>query len=102
VFTLNPKIKKTKEPAVEDPRQNKILVYIALGLTVAGAILALVPTILIISPVYELTWSTIYKDPLFYIFIAGIIITTVGFIMHRKVTPPMDLNEQERLRSRLE
>ena len=102
MFNLNAKRRRNKEPAVEDPRENKYLVFIALGLTVAGAILSLVPTILIISPVYVLEWSTIYKDPLFYIFLAGIILVTAGLIMHRKVTPPMDINEQERLRSRLE
>ena len=102
MFSLNAKRSRIKEPAIEDPRENKILVFIALGLTVAGAILSLVPTILIISPVYVLEWSTIYKDPLFYIFLAGIILVTAGLIMHRKVTPPMDINEQERLRSRLE
>ena len=102
MFILNLKRKKIQEPKIEDPREKKYLVYIALGITIAGAILALVPTILIISPIYVLNWSTIYKDPLFYIFLAGIILTTVGFIMHRKVTPPMDITEQEKLRSRLE
>ncbi|MHA1125310.1 MAG: hypothetical protein ACTSO7_05525 [Candidatus Heimdallarchaeota archaeon] len=101
---MNSKRKRSiiKEPSVVDPRQNKTLVYVALGLTIAGAILALVPTILIISPLYNLSWQTIYLDPLFYIFLGGIVLTTVGFVMHRKVTPPMDINEQEKLRSRLE
>ena len=102
MFILNAKRRRIKEPAVEDPREKKWLVYIALGITVAGAILALVPTIFIINPAFQISWNTIYKEPLFYIFLAGIILTTVGLIMHRKVTPPMDVNEQERLRSRLE
>ena len=102
MFSLNARRKRNKEPAVEDPRKNKWLVYIALGITVAGAILSLVPTILIISPLFELTFQNFYKLPLFYIFLAGILLVTAGLIMHRKVTPPMDLNEQERLRSRLE
>ena len=102
MFSLNSKKRKSKEPAIEDPRESKTLVYVALGLTVTGAILALIPTIIMIMPFYEISFSNFYLDPMFYILLAGIILVTVGLIMHRKVTPPMQFDETERLKSRLE
>ena len=102
VLNVSSRKRKAKEQAIEDQRQNKWLVFIALGITVAGAIMALVPTIIMITPLYTISWNTLFRDPLFYILLGGVVLTTVGLIFHRKVTPPMDVTETEKLRSRLE
>jgi hypothetical protein len=92
-------VEKTK---VEDPRRNKIWLYVAVGMTVVGAIMALIPTIIIITPGFDITFQNFYKSPYFYIFLAGLVILTAGFILHRKITPPMEPTETEQLKTRLE
>ncbi|MBD3189069.1 MAG: hypothetical protein GF308_00410 [Candidatus Heimdallarchaeota archaeon] len=84
-----------------DPRRNKRLLYLAFGLTGLGGVLALISTIFILIPSVELTWSNLFRIPWTYILLSGLIILTAGFILHRRITPPMK-REEEILRSRLE
>lgn len=89
--------------SAEEPQRNKLLLYIAFALTAIGAIMAVAVTILIVIPDFiEISWSTLFTNPLFYILITGIILVTAGLIMQRIITPPMKQIEREKLRSRLE
>lgn len=99
---MNKAKKKSKEDTAEEPQRNKILLYLAFALTAIGAVMALVPTIIVFMPNYNLEWSTLFYDPLTYVLIAGIVLVTVGLIMQRVITPPMKISETEKLRSRLE
>jgi len=90
-----------QEPS-DEPQRSKVLLYISFALTAIGAAMALAVTILVITPNFEISWSTLFTNPLTYILIAGLILVTAGFIMHRVITPPMKATETEKLRSRLE
>lgn len=83
------------------PQRNKLLLYLAFALSGIGGALAVVSTIMIFQPWIELTWSNLFKIPWTYMLLSGLIILTAGFILHRKITPPMK-REEEILRSRLE
>jgi hypothetical protein len=62
----------------------------------------IIPTILIFMPQFELTWDIVFKIPHTYIALGGLILVTTGLIIQRKITPPMEHAEREKLRSRLE
>ncbi|NHJ87758.1 MAG: hypothetical protein FK734_20015 [Asgard group archaeon] len=96
--------KKTSKEQTEstEPPRNKTLLYFAFALTAVGAALAVLPTILIFLPDVQLTWSNLFKLPHTYIALSGIVLVTIGLIIQRKITPPMDKLEEKKLRSRLE
>jgi len=87
---------------VSGPPRNKYLVYLATALAAIGVVLIVIPTILIFMPTFDLTFSNLFRTPHTYIAIGGLIFLTAGFILHRKITPPMEVTETEKLRSRLE
>lgn len=91
-----------QEPSNE-PQRSKVLLYISFALTAIGAAMALAVTILIVIPDFiDISWSTLFTNPLTYILIGGLILVTAGLIMQRVITPPMKAIETEKLRSRLE
>ncbi|MHA1629894.1 MAG: hypothetical protein ACTSXO_08920 [Candidatus Heimdallarchaeota archaeon] len=96
------KVLISEEP--EEPHRSKTLLYLAFGLAVTGAIMMFIPTVFIFVPglVPELSWSTFYKLPIFWVLVAGFVILTAGLILHRKITKPMRYAEMEKLKSRLE
>ncbi|MBN1329411.1 MAG: hypothetical protein JXA54_08050 [Candidatus Heimdallarchaeota archaeon] len=98
---MSRKESKEKSESNEPPR-NKALLYFAFILTAIGAVLTVLPTILIFLPEVELSWSTVFTLPHTYIVIAGLVLVTTGLIIQRKITPPMDKLEEKKLRSRLE
>lgn len=83
------------------PQRNKLLLYLAFALSGIGGALAVVSTIIIFQPWIDLSWSNLFRIPWTYMLIGGLIILTAGFILHRRITPPMK-REEELLRSRLE
>lgn len=92
-----------EEEGQKAPQRNKYLLYLAFALTAIGAVMALVPTIFIIIPDFiDISWDTLFQNPLTYILITGIILVTAGLILQRVITPPMKISETEKLRSRLE
>ena len=107
-FRLKIELARKKQVAESDsqepPTRNKYLLYLAFGITAVGAVMALVPTILIFTPLYDeyFSWTAIWQLPLTYVLIAGVIMVTGGLILQRVITPPMKFDETEKLRSRLE
>ncbi|MFW9923697.1 MAG: hypothetical protein ACFFDW_10475 [Candidatus Thorarchaeota archaeon] len=99
-------MKKQKEQAKhegpEEPQRNKALLYFAFALTAVGAVTALVPTVIIFLPITEITWQTLFQNPLTYILITGVVLVTAGLILQRVITPPMKMTETQKLKSRLE
>ncbi len=94
---------KVMQEPIAEPQRSKVLLYISFALTVIGATMALSVTVLIVIPGYiELSWSTLFTNPLTYILIVGLILVTAGLIMQRIITPPMKATETEKLKSRLE
>ncbi len=87
---------------VKGPHKSKPLLYLAFGLSITGAALMVIPTILIFMPWIELKWENLFSYPHTYIVLAGLIILTAGLILQRRITVPMDRAETEKLRSRLE
>ena len=83
-------------------KRSKALLYFAFALTAIGAILSVIVTIIIFMPTFELTKSNFYKIPHFYLLLTGLILVTAGLILQRKITPPMEVAEAKKLRSRLE
>ncbi|MHA1212746.1 MAG: hypothetical protein ACTSSH_09820 [Candidatus Heimdallarchaeota archaeon] len=96
------KKRTNSEPEKFEPPRSKALLYFAFALAALGAVLMVIPTILIFMPDIELTWTTVFTLPHTYVALAGSVILTIGLILHRKITPPMDKIETEKLRSRLE
>jgi hypothetical protein len=94
--------RKSKQPAEEPPKRNKALLYVAFGMSIMGAIMLVVPTILIFMPQVNLEWSNLFKYPHTYIALGGLILVTAGLILQRRITPPMERKEMDKLRSRLE
>ncbi|NPE08795.1 MAG: hypothetical protein GNW80_10985 [Asgard group archaeon] len=95
--------KKTSQEAVpESPHKSKALLYLAFSLSAIGAALMVIPTILIFMPWIELKWENLFQYPHTYFVIAGFVVLTIGLILHRKITTPMDMKKTEELRSRLE
>ena len=95
--------KESEEQKSEAPKRNKYLLYLAFALTAIGAVMALVPTIFIIIPDFiDISWDTLFQNPLTYILLTGLVLVTAGLILQRVITPPMKISETEKLRSRLE
>ncbi|NHJ46897.1 MAG: hypothetical protein FK733_03835 [Asgard group archaeon] len=94
--------KSDKIEETGEPRRNKTLLYLAFALSIIGAGMLLIPTILIFMPWIELTWQNLFKYPHTYIALGGLVLLTAGLILQRKITPPMERKETEKLRSRLE
>jgi len=84
------------------PHKSKPLLYLAFGLSIAGAALMVIPTILIFMPWIELKWENLFSYPHTYFVIVGFVVLTAGLILQRRITVPMDRAETEKLRSRLE
>lgn len=84
------------------PQRNKLLVYLAFGLTAIGAIMAIIPTVRIILPDFELTVKSLFGTPYLYIAIAGLILVTIGLILQRKITPEMKITEVDKYRGRVD
>jgi hypothetical protein len=101
---MNRKKKQTQQEdsGQQEPQRNKLLLYLAFGMTAVGAVMAVVVTIIMFMPSYQISWSTLFLDPLTYVLIGGIILVTAGFILQRVITPPMEFDEYEQIRSRLE
>ncbi|NHK32292.1 MAG: hypothetical protein FK730_13135 [Asgard group archaeon] len=87
---------------VQEPVRSKALLYFAFALTALGAAMLIIPTILIFMPQFELTWDIVFKIPHTYIALCGLGLITTGLIIQRRITPPMEHAEREKLRSRLE
>ncbi|MBK5114064.1 MAG: hypothetical protein KGD59_05195 [Candidatus Heimdallarchaeota archaeon] len=91
-----------EETAVQGPHKSKPLLYLAFGLSIAGAALMVIPTILIFMPWIELKWENLFSYPHTYFVIAGFVILTAGLILQRRITTPLEREKVEKLRSRLE
>ena len=91
-----------EETTEQGPYKSKALLYLAFGLSFAGAALMVIPTIFIFMPWITLTWENLFRYPHTYIALSGFIILTAGLILHRRITIPMERAKIEKLRSRLE
>jgi len=96
--------KKTSqdEAVPQGPHKSKALLYLAFSLSAIGAVLMVIPTILIFMPWIDLKWENLFQYPHTYFVIAGFVVLTAGLILHRRITAPMDMAKTEELRSRLE
>lgn len=94
--------KEKRTENTQEPKRNKALLYLAFALTAIGAAMLIIPTIFIFMPNFNLTWDIVFKIPHTYIALGGLVFVTAGLILQRKITPPMEQAEREKLRSRLE
>ncbi|MCG3253260.1 MAG: hypothetical protein KAX09_05380 [Candidatus Heimdallarchaeota archaeon] len=91
-----------EETDEKGPHKSKPLLYLAFGLSIAGAALMVIPTILIFMPWIELKWENLFSYPHTYFVIAGFVVLTAGLILQRRITTPMEMEKTAKLKSRLE